>query len=163
MVDFTQATFESEIELNTAGGALQSTSNTETLDSNNITKLQQPTEVIATRSTTHSFTPSTALQSQPLYRINPNKWCGLFRGYVRQDWETINVEDGIDELRAHWVELFFDLIYVACIVHLSAEAAYSISHPDTTNHRRRLANNNACNHSWTYSFILTGFAQFGLL
>eukprot|EP01083_Nonionella_stella_P096630 271703_1 len=124
--------------------------------------------------TTTSYTPSVALQTQKHYRIDPEKWCGLFRGYVRQDWDTINIPDGVDELRAHWVELFFDLIYVACIIHISTEAAYSISsNTSSTIPHRRLAgaglnpeeHEQHCNvrYPWTYSFIVVTFAQFGLL
>ena len=74
------------------------------------------------------FSPSTALQNKNSHRINPQKWRKLFRGYIRQDWNTVSIDDGIDELRAEWAELFFDLIFVACIVHLGQEAVYSISH-----------------------------------
>lgn len=69
---------------------------------------------------------STALQSLKNYHIDHEKYCGWFRGYVRQDWDTISVPDDLSELKADWSELFFDLIYVACIVHISQEASYSV-------------------------------------
>eukprot|EP01084_Bolivina_argentea_P101887 182609_1 len=69
---------------------------------------------------------SLSIQSDPNYHINKNKYFGVFRGYMRQDWDTLNIEHGLEEQRAEWIELFFDLIYVACIVHISHEAVYSI-------------------------------------
>ena len=84
--------------------------------------------------------PSIALRDDPYYRIDPDKYNGWFRGYVRQDWGTIDPRQGgeVEELRAGWIELFFDLIYVAGIVHISSEAVYSLegdssySYADTT-------------------------------
>ena len=97
-------------------------------------------------------------------KINPNKWCGLFRGYIRKDYCK-------DELRASWVELFNDLIFVACIVHLAYEAVHSL--PTTAPHtstedtndtiRRRLSTESSYNSNCgEYDFVLTVFAQFGL-
>merc|ERR1719474_172071 len=114
------------------------------------------------RHSSHShLTPSTALQNLPTHRIDPNRWYGLFRGYIRQDWNTVNVPDGVDELRANWVELFFDLIYVACIVHLSSEVAYSIPEVSEDSHRRLASD--SCSDQWDYAYIPTAFAQFLLL
>eukprot|EP00484_Ammonia_sp_Unknown_P021243 CAMPEP_0197041654 /NCGR_PEP_ID=MMETSP1384-20130603/18170_1 /TAXON_ID=29189 /ORGANISM="Ammonia sp." /LENGTH=590 /DNA_ID=CAMNT_0042472625 /DNA_START=62 /DNA_END=1834 /DNA_ORIENTATION=+ len=118
-----------------------------------------------------SFVPiaATNLQNKASHRIDPDKYGGWFRGYVRQDWNTINVEDGVQELRANWIELFFDLIYVACIVHLSAEVTYSLAAAE--GHRRRLAGSTAdytttdehdCV-NWKYTYIFVAFAQFGML
>ena len=104
---------------------------------------------------------STQLQNDDEYRIDPKRWCKCFRGYVRQDWHTVNVPDGVDELRAHWVELFFDLIYVACIVHLSSEVAYSL--PGEESHRRLGSEGDSCSDEWEYAYLLTAFAQFLLL
>ena len=116
------------------------------------------------RSSTH-LTPSTDLQNKSSHRIDPEKYFGLLRGYIRQDWNTVNVPDGVDELRANWVELFFDLIYVACIVHLSSEVTYSL--PGESDDRRRLASASSdsygCSGGWEYAYIFTAFAQFLLL
>eukprot|EP01083_Nonionella_stella_P096512 271360_1 len=72
--------------------------------------------------------------------IPRDRFYGLFKGHIRNNER--------EELRAIWVELFFDLIYAACIIHLSAEVA---SHHITL-----------CHNEWKYAFLLTGFAQFGL-
>ena len=100
------------------------------------------------------------LQNDPFYGITRRH----FRAYVRQDWHTFGHQDGLDELRAGWVELFFDLVFVACIVHLSSEAVYSIG---SDSYRRRLAaaaeyDNGEC-HNGAYDFLFTCFAQFLLL
>ena len=120
-------------------------------------------------------TLSTQLQNDDEYRIDPKRWCKCFRGYVRQDWHTVNVPDGVDELRAHWVELFFDLIYVACIVHLSSEVVYSLpdsptssptespTYAPTTSRRRLGSSDDSCSDEWEYAYLLTAFAQFLLL
>lgn len=53
---------------------------------------------------------SAALKLDDQYRINEKKH-PLLRGYIRQDWEQVCGEEGeIEELRAEWVELFFDLM-----------------------------------------------------
>ena len=129
------------------------------------TSIDDPDEVSVERSNTNShLTPSTALQNEDHYRIDPERWHGLLRGYVRQDWKTVNVPDGVDELRANWGELFFDLIYVASIVHLSAEAAYSIADDDGSHRRLASSGGDAtCADEWKYGYILTAFAQFSLL
>ena len=43
---------------------------------------------------------SIALRDDQHYRIDPTRFYGLFRSYVRQDWVTINVREGgeIEEL-----------------------------------------------------------------
>jgi len=131
----------------------------------------------------NEVTASTELRNKPLYRIDPKKYCGLLRGYVRQDWHTVTIHEDVDELRANWVELFFDLIYVACIVHISQEVAYGLPDDgDDAHRRRRLAggastaeygntyepydayDSEVCgaNH-WDYGFLITAFAQFALL
>ena len=118
---------------------------------------------------TDHVSASTALQFRNTHRIDPEKWFALFRGYIRQDWNTIYEEEGIDELRANWVELFFDLIYVAVIVHLSAEAADSIS--CDSSHRRLATSATAddshsdeyCSDAWKYGFVVCCFGQFALL
>jgi len=128
---------------------------------------------------------STALQSLGNYHINHEKYFGWFRGYVRQDWDTISVPDDMSELKADWSELFFDLIYVACIVHISAEASYSVKTdsrrrmmadlpfdcPDLADYHRRLgsddyssSSNGYCYYNQgDYDYIVTAFSQFGLM
>lgn len=152
-----------EVDVIELTGGQSSTMNLPSIDT------ESSAQIIKSSST---FTPSTQLQTKDSHRINPNKWGGYFRGYVRQDWDTIILEDGVDELRADWVELYFDLIYVACIVHMSAEVAEAIAFYDP--HRRRLAGDDDgyrndyyadsnCYDQWPYSYLLTCFAQFGLL
>eukprot|EP01083_Nonionella_stella_P275779 936765_1 len=105
---------------------------------------------------------STALQVSDKYRIDATRYCKLFRGYIRQDWDTINVKHGADELRAGWIDILFDLIFVACVVHISVEAAYSLP---TSDHRRLAAvqtGHSSCD-SGPYDFVLTCFSQFALL
>ena len=136
---------------------------------------------------------STALQSLKNYHIDHEKWMGWFRGYVRQDWDTISVPDAMSELKADWSELFFDLIYVACIVHISQEASYTVQSGGT--YRRRMmmeqqfvdcpysrrgllgssygttasgygyGSDSVCDTDgeFYYTYLLTAFAQFGLL
>eukprot|EP01083_Nonionella_stella_P169654 575778_1 len=84
------------------------------------------------------------LQTDSFYHIDPNKHCQIFRGYVRQDWDTINVEHGSEELRAGWIDILFDLIFVACVVHLATEAVYSIPSDDA---HRRLASSTTVQHA----------------
>jgi len=68
---------------------------------------------------------SAALRLEAEYRID-EKTHPWFRGYIRQDWQTISGEEGeLEELRAEWIELFFDLMFVAIIVHISSQAAYA--------------------------------------
>eukprot|EP01083_Nonionella_stella_P169653 575774_1 len=111
------------------------------------------------------------LQTDSFYHIDPNKHCQIFRGYVRQDWDTINVEHGSEELRAGWIDILFDLIFVACVVHLATEAVYSIPSDDA---HRRLASSTTVQHAEAhedgeechpgpYDVVWTCFAQFGLL
>ena len=101
-------------------------------------------ETLDTSRSLSGFTPSTTLQTKDTHRIDPKRWCGLCRGYVRQDWDTIIVEDGVDELRAGWIELFFDLIFVAAIIHIASTAVYQYKKGSTY-------------------FLLTVFAQFAML
>merc|ERR550539_736822 len=101
------------------------------------------------------------LQNDPFYGITRRH----FKAFVRQDFHTFGRQDGLDELRAGWVELFFDLVFVACIVHLSSEAVYSIG--SDSGHGRRLAaatGTEYCRHgNGPYDFLFTCFAQFLLL
>ena len=127
--------------------------------------------------------PSIALRDDPHYRIDPTRFYGWFRSYVRQDWGTINVREGgeIEELRAGWIELFFDLIYVAGIVHISSEAVYSLDTVETsydssdyssynstdvyttTGHRRLAGSSDGELVSSNYDFLEATLVQFGLL
>eukprot|EP01083_Nonionella_stella_P145436 455752_1 len=109
---------------------------------------------------------SMQLQIDPKYYIDRDKYRGYFRGYIRQDWSHINLHGGLEEQRAEWIELFFDLMFVACIVHISSEAVYSI--PSDAKHRRLASSTHphdalhGC-HPGKYDYICTCFAQFGLL
>ena len=103
----------------------------------------------STRSLWGVFIPSSALIHHPEYSIDVNQYCGKCRGSVRQDWNTIETDDdevrNWEELKPHWFELFFDLMFVAAIVHISTEVAYEYEKYHN------------------YMFIVTVFAQFGLL
>eukprot|EP01084_Bolivina_argentea_P116441 206900_1 len=102
----------------------------------------------STRNLWDTFIPSSALLHHPLYSIPVDKYCGILRGSVRQDWNTVETEydeeRNWEELKPHWFELFFDLMFVAAIVHISSEVADAFEHYD-------------------YIFIVTVFPQFGLL
>ena len=102
----------------------------------------------STRSLWNVFIPSSALLHHPLYSIDVTKHCTILRGSVRQDWNTIETDDdeerNWEELKPHWFELFFDLMFVAAIVHISSEVAYAYYYDE-------------------YIFIVTVFPQFGLL
>lgn len=88
-----------------------------------------------------------SLQQMWMYRIDPLKYCGLCKGYLRSDWNTF-IEHEPVSLRTQWMDLLFDLIFVACVVHIAQEALYSIS-DDPSNGK--------------YDFVLTVFPQFGIL
>jgi len=96
---------------------------------------------------TQNYVDSKALMLDPQYRIDPNRYGGLLRGYVRQDWNTVqdNHQHGSwEELHPSWTELFFDLMFVAAIIHISGEVLIAYD-------------------SKNYIFILQSFLQFGLL
>lgn len=99
-------------------------------------------------------------------KIDSERYFGLFRGYTRNNYH-------LGELRATWVELFNDLIFVAIIVHLAYEAVHNIpatvNHSeegyDDTSHRRLLASVSPMvspSHCGTYDYLWIVFAQFGL-
>eukprot|EP01083_Nonionella_stella_P285295 971106_1 len=91
-------------------------------------------------------------------KIDPNKWFGLFRGYIRQDYYE-------DELRASWGELFYDLIFVACIVHLAYEGVHSLPTHEEPTHRRletATTHTESTHCSTEYDYLILVFAQFGL-
>eukprot|EP01083_Nonionella_stella_P017944 50216_1 len=102
----------------------------------------------STRHLHHVFLSSQALIHHPKYCIDSSKHCGLLRGSVRQDWNTIETDNDAErnweELAPQWFELFFDLMFVAAIVHISMEVA------DAYDYGR-------------YLFMCTVFPQFGLL
>eukprot|EP01084_Bolivina_argentea_P066430 121083_1 len=97
-----------------------------------------------------TFLLSSDLIHHPDYSIPSDKYCGVLKGSVRQDWNTVlsednwNEEQNWEDLKPHWFELFFDLMFVAAIVHISIEVADAYKHYD-------------------YMFIITVFPQFGLL
>eukprot|EP01084_Bolivina_argentea_P020139 37473_1 len=99
-----------------------------------------------------------SISNESKYKINPNRYCKLFRGYLRQDWDTINISHGNEELRAEWIDILFDLIFVACVVHISVEAVYSIP----SKGHSAVNYNEHCD-SGRYDFVMTCFAQFGIL
>ena len=72
---------------------------------------------------------------------------GYLRGYVRQDWNTVQKSKhhgSWEELKPSWTELFFDLMFVAAIIHISSEVAIAYD-------------------NGSYIFIIQVFIQFGLL
>ena len=88
-------------------------------------------------------------------KINRNNCFRLFKGHIRNQESEI--------LGAGWVELFFDLIYVACIMHICNEVAYSLDHPHLhVQSNRGSSNDPLCKRQWKYSYILTSFSQFAL-
>ena len=111
-----------------------------------------------------------ALRHDPYYRIDPNKYNGWFRGYVRQDWDTVDPDEDVEveELRAAWIELFFDLIYVAGIVNISEQAVHSFEdehghHDDTYVYDSGDYHETSDIESVYFDFLWCTFAQFGLL
>eukprot|EP01083_Nonionella_stella_P017941 50210_1 len=73
----------------------------------------------------HVYLPSHQLIHHPSYSIDIYI-CGFpVRGSVRQDWNTIETDEepNGEELPPQWFELFFDLMFVAAIVHISMEVA----------------------------------------
>ena len=76
----------------------------------------------------------------------------------KQD-EGKHVKENVhEEIKAHWMELFFDLIYVAVIVHLSSEVVNSIDKREQSGHRRLAGGTmlpNMCPDEWIYAFIVT--------
>ena len=96
-------------------------------------------------------------------KIDSNRYLGLFRGYTRNNYH-------LGKLRASWVELFNDLIFVAIIVHFSFEAIHSLpvsrEHEETTidtSHRRLMASvSSSSGHCGEYDYLWVVFAQFGL-
>eukprot|EP01083_Nonionella_stella_P257024 880178_1 len=69
----------------------------------------------------HVYLPSHQLIHHPSYSIDIYI-CGFpVRGSVRQDWNTIETDEepNGEELPPQWFELFFDLMFVAAIVHIS--------------------------------------------
>merc|ERR1719474_1615436 len=101
-----------------------------------------------TRAECSVFLPPSALLNHPLYSIDRQKYCGKLRGSVRQDWNTLDHADDQkktwEELKPSWLEVFFDLLFVAAIVHISNEVSYAFQVAD-------------------FLFIATTFPQFGLL
>ena len=66
----------------------------------------------------NKYQPSAVLRLDPHYKIDENKYkYGKFQlsGHLLQDWNTIETTKGgeLADLTADWIELFFDLIYVA--------------------------------------------------
>ena len=88
-----------------------------------------------------------------------NKFFRLFKGHIRnQDHELI----------AGWFELFFDLIYVACIMHLCIEVGISLSHKSHSYKSKgnygygHESHDPLCEHEWKYSYVLCAFSQFAI-
>ena len=56
------------------------------------------------------------LRTHPYYKNN-------YGNHIRQDWDTVDLDNNgsIEYLEANWIELFFDLIVIACISNITEQ------------------------------------------
>eukprot|EP01083_Nonionella_stella_P090890 254029_1 len=95
--------------------------------------------------------PPNDLKQSPYHSIDASLCCGLLRGSVRQDWNTLATSNGDlirDAFTPSWIQLFFDLNIVASLSNITVAAVNSFADLSGSNR---------------YEFLIIAFLQYYLI